>query len=98
MSNVISKDDIRRGIEKTDMTHEFTVNVPNERRFVKFSFSSQDSFARFEAVKETQDILRRAIESTGGNMSTELIDAYEGLNTVMERIKDLELSLVKFGR
>lgn len=97
MSNVISKEDIIRGIENTN-NHDFVVNVPNERSFVKFSFSSQEGFARFEAVKETQDILRRVIESTGGNMSTELINAYEGLNSVMERIKDLELSLIKFGR
>ena len=31
-------------------------------------------------------------------MPTELIDTYEGLNSIMERIKDLELGLVKYGR
>lgn len=98
MSNGINIAEIRKEIEEMEKENTFTVNIPNERKLVKFSFSSKDSFARFEAVKEAQNCLRIAIENTGGSMPTELIDTYEGLNSIMERIKDLELGLVKYGR
>ena len=101
MSNGININEIRKEIEemgKTKKENTFTVNIPNERKLVKFSFSAKDSFARFEAVKEAQNCLSRAIENTGGSMPTELIDTYEGLNSIMERIKDLELGIVKYGR
>lgn len=77
---------------------KFTVDIPKDRRFVNFSFSAQDSFSRFEAVKEAQDILRNAINKTGGNMTSDLINAYEGLNAVMEKIKALEIDIVRVGR
>ena len=98
MSNGINISEIRKEIEAMEKENTFTVNIPNERKLVKFSFSAKDGFARFEAVKEAQNCLRRAIENTGGSMPTELIDTYEGLNSIMERIKDLELGLVKYGR
>ena len=98
MSNGINIAEIRKEIEEMEKENTFTVNIPNERKLVKFSFSSKDSFARFEAVKEAQNSLSKAIENTGGSMPTELIDTYEGLNSIMERIKDLELGLVKYGR
>ena len=78
--------------------NKFTVDIPKDRRFVNFSFSAQDSFSRFEAVKEAQDILRNAIDKTGGNMTSDLINAYEGLNAVMEKIKTLEIDIVRVGR
>ena len=78
--------------------NKFTVDIPKDRRFVNFSFSAQDSFSRFEAVKEAQDILRNAIDKTGGNMTSDLINAYEGLNAVMEKIKALEIDIVRVGR
>ena len=78
--------------------NKFTVDIPKDRRFVNFSFSAQDSFSRFEAVKEAQDILRSAIDKTGGNMTSDLINAYEGLNAVMEKIKALEIDIVRVGR
>ena len=78
--------------------NKFTVDIPKNRRFVNFSFSAQDSFSRFEAVKEAQDILRNAIDKTGGNMTSDLINAYEGLNAVMEKIKALEIDIVRVGR
>lgn len=102
MTNVITRDEIRKELgimeEKERDNRKFSVNVPKERRFVNFSFSAKESFSRFEAVKEAQDIMKSAINNTGGNMTSDLIDAYEGLNAVMERIKTLELDLVKFGR
>ena len=75
-----------------------TVDIPKDSRFVNFSFSAQDSFSRFEAVKEAQDILRNAIDKTGGNMTSDLINAYEGLTAVMEKIKTLEIDIVRVGR
>lgn len=78
--------------------NKFTIDIPKDRRFVNFSFSAQDSFSRFEAVKEAQDILRNAIDKTGGNMTSDLINAYEGLNAVMEKIKALEIDIVRVGR
>ena len=78
--------------------NKFTVDIPKDRRFVNFSFSAQDSFSRFEAVKEAQDILRNAIDKTGGNMTSDLINAYEGLNAVIEKIKALEIDIVRVGR
>lgn len=99
MANVISKDEIRRSLGEMETSkNKITVDIPNERRFVKFRFSSQDSFSRFEAVKEAQNIMSDAIEDTYGNMTTELINAYEGLNSLMERIKALELDLVRLGK
>lgn len=78
--------------------NSLTIDIPSERQFVKFRFSSQEAFSRLEAVRETQDILKRAIDNTGGNMPTKLIDTYEGLYSVMEQIKDLELEVIKLGR
>ena len=78
--------------------NKFTVDIHKDKRFVNFSFSAQDSFSRFEAVKEAQDILRNAIDKTGGNMTSDLINAYEGLNAVMEKIKALEIDIVRVGR
>ena len=49
-------------------------------------------------MKEAQDILKNAITKTGGNMSTDLMEAYEGLNVVMEKIKALEIDIVRVGR
>lgn len=69
-----------------------------ERKFVEFSYSSQEAFARFEAVKQANAIIADAIRRTGGNMTKELIDAYEGLDKVMEHIKSVELDVIKVGR
>lgn len=66
--------------------------------FVKYSFSAADAFARREAVKECNDIIGSVIASTGGNMPTELIDAYEGLHQIMEHIKRVELDVIRVGR
>ena len=76
-------------IPKEKEKNTFTVKLPEDYEFVQFSFSAKDSFSRFEAVKEAQDILKNAITKTGGNMSTDLMEAYEGLNVVMEKIKAL---------
>lgn len=84
--------------EKEKEKNTFSVKLPEEYEFVQFSFSAKDSFSRFEAVKEAQDILKNAIAKTGGNMSTDLMEAYEGLNAVMEKIKTLEIDIVRVGR
>lgn len=84
--------------EKEKERNTFSVKLPEEYEFVQFSFSAKDSFSRFEAVKEAQDILKNAIAKTGGNMSTDLMEAYEGLNAVMEKIKALEIDIVRVGR
>lgn len=84
--------------EKEKEKNTFSVKLPEEYEFVQFSFSAKDSFSRFEAVKEAQDILKNAIAKTGGNMSTDLMEAYEGLNAVMEKIKALEIDIVRVGR
>lgn len=73
-------------------------DTANEKKFVEFSYSSQEAFARFEAVKQANAIIAEAIRRTGGNMTTELIDAYEGLDKVMEHIKSVELDVIKVGR
>lgn len=85
-------------IPKEKEKNTFTVKLPENYEFVQFSFSAKDSFTRFEAVKEAQDILKNAISKTGGNMSTDLMEAYEGLNVVMEKIKALEIDIVRVGR
>ena len=84
--------------EKEKEKNTFSVKLPEEYEFVQFSFSAKDSFSRFEAVKDAQDILKNAIAKTGGNMSTDLMEAYEGLNAVMEKIKALEIDIVRVGR
>ena len=84
--------------EKEKEKNTFSVKLPEDYEFVQFSFSAKESFSRFEAVKEAQDILKNAIAKTGGNMSTDLMEAYEGLNVVMEKIKTLEIDIVRVGR
>ena len=69
-----------------------------EKKFVEFSYSSQEAFLRFEAVKDANAIIADAIRRTGGHMTKELIEAYEGLNRVMEHIKSVELDVIKMGR
>lgn len=86
--------DIRKEIENMGGIGE----VVQERKFVEFSYSSQDAFLRFEAVKQANNIICQAIRQTGGNMSEELVDAYEGLDQVMEHIKMVELDVIKEGR
>ena len=66
--------------------------------FVEFSYSSQDAYKRFEAIRKANDIVAEAIRQTGGNMPKELIDAYEGLNKVMQHIKSVELDVIRVGR
>lgn len=80
-----------------------TVNTVNrtevkERQFVEFSYSGKDAMLRREAVKEASDLMRAAVRKTGGSMPKELIDAYEGLNEVMEHIKRVELTVIGIGR
>lgn len=73
-------------------------DIVQERKFVEFSYSSQDAFLRFEAIKQANNIICQTIRQTGGNMSEELVDAYEGLDKVMEHIKMVELDVIKEGR
>ena len=91
MSNV----DIKTEMEKVLKDNRLT---PPECKFVEFSYSSEYAFARFEAVKQACDIIRDAIRKTGGDMPRDLMDAYEGLNNVMEHIKAVELDVIKVGR
>ena len=86
--------DIRKEIENVGGLGE----IVQERKFVEFSYSSQDAFLRFEAIKQANNIISQAIRQTGGNMSKELVDAYEGLDQVMEHIKMVELDVIKEGR
>ena len=88
--------DIRKEMLEAGVIKENDTAV--ERKFVEFSYSSQEDFARFEAVKQANAIIAEAIRRTGGNMTKELIDAYEGLDKVMEHIKSVELDVIKVGR
>lgn len=74
-----------------------TVNI-HKNDFVEFSYSSADAFKRREAVKKANEHIRQIVKETGGNMPAELIDAYEGLNQVMEHIKKVELEVIRVGR
>ena len=68
------------------------------REFVEFSYSSTEAFQRREAVKSASEHLKTAVKKTGGNMPKELVEAYEGLNQVMEHIKKVELEIIRVGR
>ena len=89
--------DIKKEIENLRTTENENKGI-NERKFVEFSYSSQEAFLRFEAVKDANAIIADAIRRTGGHMTKELIEAYEGLNRVMEHIKSVELDVIKMGR
>lgn len=69
-----------------------------ERRFVKLTYSSEDAFKRFEAVKQANDILHNAVCETGGDMPEKLLNYYEELNTLMDTIKREELDVISVGR
>lgn len=89
--------DIKKEIENLKTTENENKGI-SERKFVEFSYSSQEAFLRFEAVKDANAIVADAIRRTGGHMTEELIEAYEGLNRVMEHIKSVELDVIKMGR
>ena len=88
--------DIRKEMLEAGVIKENDTAV--ERKFVEFSYSSQEAFLRFEAVKDANAIIADSIRRTGGHMTKELIEAYEGLNRVMEHIKSVELDVIKMGR
>ena len=79
-------------------TKEVKEVLKNAHEFVEFSFSSEDAFKRREAVKSAQEHVRSVVKKTGGNMPSELIEAYEGLHQVMEHIKKVELEVIRVGR
>lgn len=81
---------------KTAMKEHVATAKPHE--FVEFSFGSEDAFKRREAIKSAQEHVRNCVKKTGGNMPTELIEAYEGLHQVMEHIKKVELEVIRVGR
>lgn len=81
---------------KAVTTQETTVNT--KREFVEFSYSSEDAFKRREAVKKAGESIKQVVKETGGNMPNELVDAYEGLNQVLEHIKKVELEVIRVGR
>ena len=81
--------------ERTEAVKE---TLKNNHEFVEFSFSSEDAFKRRESVKCAQEHIRSMVKKTGGNMPTELIEAYEGLHQVMEHIKKVELEVIRVGR
>lgn len=89
--------DIKKEIENLRTTENENKGI-SERKFVEFSYSSQEAFLRFEAVKDANAIIADAVRRTGGHMTEELIEAYEGLNRVMEHIKSVELDVIKTGR
>lgn len=89
--------DIKKEIENLKTIENENKGI-SERKFVEFSFSSQEAFLRFEAVKDANAIIADAVRRTGGHMTEELIEAYEGLNRVMEHIKSVELDVIKMGR
>lgn len=89
--------DIKKEIENLRTTENENKGI-SERKFVEFSYSSHEAFLRFEAVKDANAIIADAIRRTGGHMTEELIEAYEGLNRVMEHIKSVELDVIKMGR
>ena len=68
--------DIKKEIENLRTTENENKGI-NERKFVEFSYSSQEAFLRFEAVKDANAIIADAIRRTGGHMTKELIEAYE---------------------
>lgn len=87
--------DVKSEVEKA-LTHNIT-KLP-KTKFIEFSYSSKDAFSRFESIKEANDIIKNAVRKTGGDMPRDLVDAYEGLNNVMEHIKDIEMKIIKVGR
>lgn len=89
--------DIKKEIENLKTIENENKGI-SERKFVEFSYSSQEAFLRFEAVKDANAIIADAVRRTGGHMTEELIEAYEGLNRVMEHIKSVELDVIKMGR
>ncbi len=72
--------------------------VITQRRFVQLSYSSKDAFERFEAVKKAHDILHDAVTETGGDMPEKLLNYYEELNEIMDKIKREELDVISVGR
>ena len=72
--------------------------LEEKRGFVKFSYSSEDAFKRFEAIKLATKIVEDAVRDTGGDMPRELLDAYEGWNNIGNKIKEVELDVIKVGR
>lgn len=66
--------------------------------FVQYSFSAADAFARREVIKDCDKAIKDIVAATGGNMPTELIDAYEGLHQIMEHVKRVELDVIRVGR
>ena len=66
--------------------------------YVKYSYSSEEAFARRETIKKADERIRRTVAETGGNMPKELVDAYEGLHKIMEHIKSVELDVIRVGR
>jgi hypothetical protein len=79
-------------------TVEMKNTTVKTREFVEFSYSSTEAFQRREAVKSANEHIKDVVKKTGGNMPKELIEAYEGLNQVMEHIKKVELEIIRVGR
>lgn len=93
----------RKEKERKMKTEKHITSIPTtvaqaKKSFVEFSYASKDGFERFEAVKAAKDIIHDAIRHTGGDMPKELLNAYEGLADVMDRIKDIELDVIRQGR
>jgi hypothetical protein len=72
--------------------------LEENNHFVKFSYSSEYAFKRFEAIKLATKIVEDAVRATGGDMPKELLDAYEGWNNIGNKIKEVELDVIKVGR
>lgn len=88
-----------------EMAKEATKEVKAEPKaavkpcgYVQYSFSAADAFARREVIKDCDAAIKDVVAATGGNMPTELIDAYEGLHQIMEHIKRVELDVIRVGR
>ena len=87
-------------IEKIDATEIKTEEVTEVKPsgFVKYSYSSEEAFARRETIKKADERIGRVVAETGGNMPKELVDAYEGLHRIMDHIKSVELEVIRVGR
>ena len=83
---------------KSDKVEKTSVPQTKPCGFVQYSFSASDAFARREVIKDCDAAIKDVVAATGGNMPTELIDAYEGLHQIMEHIKRVELDVIRVGR
>ena len=88
---------IRQEIKEMEMRNMQAV-LEQKNGFVQFSYSSEDAFKRFEAIKLATKIVEEAVRETGGDMPRELFEAYEGWNNIGNKIKEVELDVIKVGR